>query len=127
MGIIPSFGGTQRLTHLIGKTKALEFMMTGNKLTAEEAEELGLISYVASYKEALIKKSREILQKIMAHAPTAIGMLVNCSNAAYNPDENGYQIEANSFANCCKTENFREGVAALVEKRPPVFKEGNGA
>lgn len=122
MGIIPGFGGTQRLTHLIGKSKALELMMTGEQLTAAAAKDLGVISYVASYKEALMKKSRELLRKIMAHAPLAVGMLVNCTNAAYNPHENGYQTEANSFANCCKTEDLKEGIAAFLAKRPPVFK-----
>ena len=122
MGIIPGFGGTQRLTHLIGKTKALELMMTGEELTAAEAKVLGLVSYVASYKEALMKKSRALLQKIMAHAPLAVGMLVNCTNAAYNPDEDGYQTEANSFAHCCQTEDLKEGIAALAEKRTPLFK-----
>lgn len=122
MGIIPNFGGTQRLTYFIGKTKALELMMTGEKLTAIEAKELGLVSYVASYKEALIKKSRELLKKIMSHAPIAVGMLVNCINAAYNPHENGYQTEANSFANCCKTDDFKEGTNALLAERKPLFK-----
>lgn len=122
MGIIPSFGGTQRLTHLIGKTKALELMMTGEQLTAAEAKELGMVSYVASYKEALMKRSRKILQKIMAHAPLAVGMLVNCTNAAYNPNEDGYQTEANSFAHCCQTEDLAEGIAAVRENRVPVFK-----
>lgn len=122
IGLIPGFGGTQRLTHLIGKTKALELLMTGEELTAAEAKDLGLISYVASYKEALMKKSRALLQKIMAHAPLAVGMLVNCTNAAYNPDENGYQTEANSFANCCKTEDLQEGTAALLANRTPKFK-----
>ncbi|MCU0318234.1 MAG: enoyl-CoA hydratase-related protein [Amoebophilaceae bacterium] len=122
MGIIPGFGGTQRLTHLIGKKKALELMMTGESITAAEAQALGVVSYVASYKEALMKRSREILQKIMAHAPLAVGMLVNCTNAAYNPDEDGYQTEANSFAHCCKTEDLKEGISALLEKRLPVFR-----
>ena len=122
MGIIPSFGGTQRLTHLIGKTKALELMMTGEYLTAAEAKALGIVSYVASYKEALMKKSRELLQKIMAHAPLAVGMLVNCTNAAYNPEENGYQTEANSFAHCCQTEDLKEGITALLENRLPIFR-----
>ncbi len=122
MGIIPGFGGTQRLTHLIGKTKTLELMMTGEQLTAAEAQALGMVSYVASYKDALMKKSRELLQKIMAHAPLAVGMLVNCTNAAYNPDENGYQTEANSFAHCCKTEDLKEGITAFLEKRTPIFR-----
>ncbi len=122
MGIIPGFGGTQRLTHLIGKTKALELMMTGGQLTALEAKDLGVISHVASHKEALIQRSRALLHKIMTHAPLAVGMLVNCTNAAYNPDEDGYQTEANSFAHCCKTDDLEEGIAALLEKRTPVFR-----
>lgn len=121
-GIIPCFGGTQRLPQLIGKTKALELMMTGGELTALEAKELGMVNYVTSYKEAAMKKSRELLQKIMAHAPLAVGMLVNCTNAAYNPHEDGYQTEANSFANCCKTKDFEEGVEALLAHRAPDFK-----
>ncbi len=122
MGIIPGFGGTQRLTHLIGKTRALELMMTGAEITAEEAKEIGLVGHVVSYKEAMLKKSKEILHKIMANAPLAVGMLVNCTNAAYNPDEDGYQTEANCFANCCKTEDLKEGIAAFLEKRAPKFK-----
>ncbi len=122
MGVIPNFGGTQRLTYLIGKTKALELMITGEQLTAIEAKELGLVSYIASYKEALMKKSRELLKKVMAHAPLAVGMLINCTNAAYKPHENGYQTEANSFANCCKTEDFKEGIDALLAHRKPLFK-----
>jgi len=122
LGIIPGFGGTQRLTHLIGKTKALELMMTGEQLTALEAKALGIISHVASHKEALIQRSRELLHKIMAHAPLAVGMLVNCTNAAYNPDEDGYQTEANSFAHCCKTDDLKEGIAALLEKKTPIFR-----
>jgi len=122
MGMIPSFGGTQRLTHLLGKTKALELMMTGEQLTAVEAQTLGVVNYIASYRDALMKKSQEFLKKIMAHAPLAVGMLVNCANAAYNPHENGYQTEANSFAHCCQTDDLKEGIAAWLENRIPVFK-----
>ncbi|MHA7877741.1 MAG: enoyl-CoA hydratase/isomerase family protein [Bacteroidota bacterium] len=122
MGTIPSFGGTQRLTHLIGKTKALELMMTGRSLTAIEAQALGIVNYIENSKDALIQKSKALLQEIMAQAPLAIGMIINCTNAAYNPHENGYQTEANSFAHCCKTDDLKEGIAALLEKRTPVFK-----
>ena len=121
-GIIPGFGGTQRLTYLAGKTKALELLMTGDSFTAAEAKEIGLVSHVVSYREAVIKKSKEILHKIMANAPLAVGALVNCTNAAYNPHEDGYQTEANAFANCCKSEDFKEGMAAFLEKNPPNFK-----
>jgi len=62
------------------------------------------------------------LNKIASKAPLAVGMVIDCINAVYNEDENGYQTEANSFANCCKTEDFKEGTAAFLEKRKPEFK-----
>lgn len=122
LGIIPGFGGTQRLTYLIGKTKALEILITGDTFSAMDAKELGLINHVVSYKEAVIKKSREILHKIMAHAPLAVGAIINCTNATYNPDEDGYQTEANAFANCCKSEDLVEGIEAFLQKRKPKFQ-----
>ncbi len=122
MGTIPSFGATQRLTHLIGKTKALECMMTGKLLTAAEAEAWGVVNYVENHKEALIRKSKALLQEITAQAPLAVGMVINCVNAVYNPHEDGYQTEANSFAHCCKTDDLKEGIAALLEARIPRFK-----
>ena len=121
-GIIPGFGGTQRLTHLIGRTKALELLITGIKFSALEAKEIGLINHVVSYKEAVIKKSRSILSTIMANAPLAIGALIDCTNAACNPDEDGYQTEANAFANCCKSEDLTEGIEAFLQNRTPKFQ-----
>ena len=122
MGAIPCFGGTQRLAHLVGKSKALELMMTGAPMTAIEAEALGMINYVVKDQEALTEKSKALLHKIMAQAPLAVGMLIHCTNAVYNPQEDGYQTEANSFAHCCKTEDLKEGIAALSEERTPAFK-----
>jgi enoyl-CoA hydratase len=121
-GIIPGFGGTQRLTYLLGKTRALELLLTGDTFSAVDAKEMGLINHVVSYKEAVIKKSREILHKIMANAPLAVGALINCINAAYNPEVDGYQTEANAFANCCKSEDLTEGIEAFLEKRTPRFQ-----
>lgn len=117
MGLIPGFGGTQRLTHLIGKTRASELLMTGAEITAAAAKEVGLIGHVVSYPDAMLKKGKEILRKIMANSPLAVGMLVNCTNAASNPSEDGYQMEANSFAHCCKAEDFQEGIAALINEK----------
>ena len=105
MGLIPSFGSTQRLTHLLGKAKALELMVTGEKLSATEAQRLGMVSYVASNKEVLIQQGRAVLRSIMSNDPLAVGMLISCTNAAHNPDEDGYQTEANCFAHCCKKED----------------------
>ena len=65
--------------------------------------------------------SKKVMGKILAKAPLAIGMVINCVNAAFDPEEKGYQTEANSFSNCTKTTDFKEGTAAFIEKRKPVF------
>ena len=121
LGLIPGYGGTQRLTHLVGKAKAFELLMTGDMIGAQEALALGLVNHVVPTHADLLPKCEEILQKIISKAPLAVGRIVDCVNAYYN-DENGYQTEANSFGNCCKTEDFREGTAAFLEKREPTFK-----
>ncbi|MFN6944577.1 MAG: enoyl-CoA hydratase/isomerase family protein [Cytophagaceae bacterium] len=121
LGIIPGYGGTQRLTHLVGKGKAFEMMMTGEMVVAEEAKNLGLVNYVTTT-EDLLPKCNELINKITTKAPLAIAQIVECVNAAYDPEEKGYQTEANSFMICCKTEDFKEGVNAFLEKRKPVFK-----
>ncbi|WP_143960485.1 enoyl-CoA hydratase/isomerase family protein [Litoribacter populi] len=122
LGIIPGYGGTQRLTILIGRGKANELMMTGDMISAEEAKTLGLVNHVASNKEDALQKAEDILGKIMDKAPLAIGMIVDCVNSVYTNDENGYLIEANSFARCVKSDDFAEGTSAFLEKRKPDFK-----
>lgn len=122
LGIIPGYGGTQRLTQLVGKGKALELMMTGDQIKALEAKELGLVNHVVDSLEELLPKCQEILDKTTAKAPLALGMVVTCVNAVFSNEENGYQMEANSFSNCTKTEDFKEGTKAFLEKRKPVFK-----
>lgn len=121
LGIIPGYGGTQRLTLLVGRGKATELLMTGDMIGAEEAKSLRLINHLVPTKEDAIEKAEEILQKIMSKAPLAIGMIVDCINSVYE-DENGFQIEANSFARCVKSEDYLEGTAAFLEKRKPNFK-----
>jgi enoyl-CoA hydratase len=122
LGIIPGYGGTQRLTQLVGKGKALELLMTGDMVSAKEAREIGLVNHIVSNREALIDKCEETLDKITSKAPLAVGMIVNCVNAFFADDENGYQTEANSFANCCKSHDFIEGTSAFLEKRTTNFK-----
>ncbi|UCS93192.1 enoyl-CoA hydratase/isomerase family protein [Echinicola marina] len=122
LGIIPGYGGTQRLTFLIGRGKANELLMTGDMIGAEEAKALGLVNYVTSNKDEAIQKAEEILQKIMTKAPLALGMIVDCVNAVYSNNEDGYLIEANSFARCVKSEDYNEGTSAFLEKRKPNFK-----
>lgn len=122
LGILPGFGGTQRLTQLVGKGKALELMTTGDMITAEQAHSIKLVNHVAQDNEGLIVLANTIMSKILAKAPLAIGMVVNCVNAFFSPEENGYQTEANSFSHCTKTEDFKEGTSAFLEKRKPQFK-----
>ncbi|KEO74627.1 enoyl-CoA hydratase/isomerase family protein [Anditalea andensis] len=122
LGIIPGYGGTQRLTILVGRGKANELMMTGDMIDADEAKSLGLVNHVLPSKTSAMAKAQEIITKIMSKAPLAIGMIVDCVNAVYTNDENGYLIEANSFARCVKSEDFAEGTSAFLEKRKPDFK-----
>jgi len=122
LGILPAYGGTQRLTQIVGKGKALEMMMTGEMIGAEDAFTSGLINHLVATKEEGLDIAREILFKIFKNAPLSIGMVINCVNAVFSKEEDGYQFEANSFANCCKTEDFKEGTSAFLEKRAPEFK-----
>ncbi len=121
LGIIPGYGGTQRLTQLAGKGKALELMMTGEMINAGEACELGLVNHVVS-PEKLTEFSRNLMKKIMEQAPMAVANIIGCVNATFSNEENGYQTEANSFSNCCRTDDFKEGTAAFIEKRKAEFK-----
>jgi enoyl-CoA hydratase len=121
LGLIPGFGGTQRLTQLVGKGRALEMMMTADTISAERAFEMGLVNYVVDNKEQLMEFSHRLMRKILGKAPLAIGMVIDCVNAAYAGEENGYQTEANSFAACCKSEDFQEGTQAFLNKREAHF------
>lgn len=121
LGILPGYGGTQRLTLLVGKGKAFEMIMTGDMITAEHALQIGLVNYVVPQAQ-LLAKCEEILGRIMLRAPVAIAQTVECVNAVYNETKDGYEVEANSFAICAKTEDFKEGTNAFLEKRKPAFK-----
>lgn len=122
LGLIPGYGGTQRLTQLIGKAKSFELCMTGDMIKADQALQLGLVNHVMETVEEALAKSEEILGKVTSKAPIAIGLVIVCINAVNNEQENGYQTEANGFAACTKTTDFSEGTTAFLEKRKPAFK-----
>lgn len=122
LGIIPGYGGTQRLTILVGRGKANELMMTGDMIDAETALKLGLVNHLVDTKAEAIVKAEELIAKIMSKAPIAIGMIIDCVNAVFLPEENGFQTEANSFARCVKSGDYKEGTTAFLEKRKPQFK-----
>lgn len=121
LGLIPGYGGTQRLTQLAGKGRALELMMTGDLISAEEAFRIGLVNHVVVDSKELEDKVDTIMGKILSKAPLAVGMVITSVNAVFS-NENGYQVEANGFAHCCQTEDKEEGTKAFLEKRKPEFK-----
>lgn len=121
LGLIPGYGGTQRLTQLIGKGRALEYSMTADMISSSKALEWGLVNHVEIDRDAAMAKANEILGKIAQKAPIAVGFVVDCVNAVFTP-EDGYQTEANAFARCCGTEDFKEGVDAFMNKRQAEFK-----
>lgn len=121
LGLIPGYGGTQRLTKLVGQGRALELMMTGDLISADEAYRIGLVNHVLEDPKALEDKVNSIMSKITSKAPLAVGMVISCVNAAMG-EEDGYQEEANGFAHCCQTNDKVEGTKAFLEKRAPIFK-----
>ena len=120
LGLIPGYGGTQRLPQLIGKAKALELLMTADLIDATEAHRLGLANHVVPAGEE-VAKAREILQKIMTKAPIAIAAILESVNVHYEPAEDGYDCEASYFGELVETEDFKEGTTAFIEKRKAVF------
>ncbi|GGA68920.1 enoyl-CoA hydratase [Flavobacterium palustre] len=120
LGIIPGYGGTQRLPQLIGKGRALEMILSAGMVTAEEAYRTGLVNYVVAQEE-LLPYCNEIAQKIIKNSPAAIGMAINAVNANYKEGENGFETEIKSFGKCFGTVDFKEGTKAFLEKRKAVF------
>jgi enoyl-CoA hydratase len=122
LGIIPGYGGTQRLTQLIGRGKALELIMTGDAITAQEALSLGLVNHVVPNRDALMDLAIKIITKIISKGPIAIANAIKSVNAGITNEDEGYHTEAKLFGNCTTTEDFKEGTSAFIEKRQPNFK-----
>lgn len=120
LGLIPGYAGTQRLTQLVGKGRAMELIMTADMIGAEEALAIGLVNHVTE-REALLSKAKEILQKIHTKAPLAIARVVKCVNATLDKDVDGYATEINEFAACFATKDLQEGAEAFIQKRQARF------
>ena len=120
LGIIPGYGGTQRLPIYIGRSKAMELLMTGDMIDAKTSLTLGLVNHVVASHE-VVEKAEEMLKKFNKKAPIALGQIIESVNSVYRA-EDGYQTEANAFANCCRSEDFKEGTSAFLEKRKADFQ-----
>ena len=121
LGIIPGYGGTQRLVQLIGKGKALEFLLSGDMIPAEEAYRLGLVNYVVA-PDLLLEKATELANKFLARGPLALKGVMRCVNGYFTPGVDGYELEAQTFGETAGTYDFSEGTSAFIEKRKPAFK-----
>lgn len=121
LGIIPGYGGTQRLTQLIGKGRALELIMSANMIDANTALQYGLVNYVVPPEE-LLAKAKSILALINSKAPLAVAATITAVNAVFDESKNGYATEIDAFGNCFGTEDMKEGTKAFVEKRKAVFQ-----
>jgi len=122
LGILPGYGGSQRLSRLCGKGVAHELCLTGEMITAEEAQRIGLVN--RTYEPAeLIPAAEAMAKKIIANAPIAVQYAMEAiERGIETPQEEGLFLEATLFGLCCATEDMREGTKAFLEKRPPQFK-----
>ena len=121
LGVIPGYGGTQRLPQIVGKGKAMEMILTAGMINAEEAKTYGLVNYVLP-QENLLDFCKEMGQKISKNSPVAIGYAIKAINANYKEGVDGFKTEIEAFGKCFATEDFKEGTTAFLEKRKPDFK-----
>lgn len=121
LGLIPGYGGTQRLTQLIGKGRAMEMLMSANMIDANTALQYGLVNYVVPADE-LLNKAKGILEIINTKAPLAVAACIKAANAVFDETKDGYKTEIDAFADCFVTEDMKEGTTAFLEKRKAQFK-----
>jgi len=120
LGVIPGYGGTQRLPQLVGKGKAMEMILTAGMISAKDALQNGLVNYVVSQEE-LLPLAEKLANKILRNSPLAIAAAIKAVNANFEDGVNGYQVEIAQFGHCFGTEDFIEGTSAFLEKRNANF------
>ena len=120
LGVIPGYGGTQRLPQLVGKGRAMEMVMTAGMIDADTALNYGLVNHVVALEE-LIPLAQKIAGKIMRNSSVAIGKAIQAINANYTDGVNGFDIEIKEFGACFGTADFKEGTTAFLEKRKADF------
>jgi enoyl-CoA hydratase len=121
LGVIPGYGGTQRLAQLIGRGKANEIVFTAGMLTAEEGLKWGLVNHVVEQKD-LLAKAEEIASKILNNSALAIASAIRSINANFEDGVDGFEVEIAEFGKCFGTADFKEGTGAFLEKRKPSFR-----
>ena len=122
LGVIPGYGGTQRLAQLVGRGKAMEMVTTAGMISAEEAQSWGLVNHVVTQAE-LMDLANKIASKILKNSPMAIGAAITAINANYVDGVNGMQVEIEEFGKCFGTPEFVEGTTAFIEKRKAEFRK----
>ena len=121
LGLIPGYGGTQRLTQLIGKGRAIELLISATMIDAPTALQYGLVNYVVSAAD-LLPKATAVLDLINTKAPLAVAACIQAANAVYDEKADGFSTEINAFGECFATEDMKEGAGAFLEKRKANFK-----
>ncbi|MEO1548733.1 MAG: enoyl-CoA hydratase-related protein [Bacteroidota bacterium] len=120
LGVIPGYGGTQRLPQLVGKGRAMEIIMTAAMIDAQKACSYGLVNHVVALEE-LLPTCKKLASRISNNSSVAIKHAINAVNAGYSYDVDGYQVEINAFGTCFGTNDFKEGTTAFLEKRKADF------
>ncbi|MFK7784586.1 MAG: enoyl-CoA hydratase-related protein [Crocinitomicaceae bacterium] len=122
LGVIPGYGGTQRLAQLVGRGKANELVFTAGMMKADDALQWGLVNHVVEQPE-LMDKAREIAGKILNNSASAIASAIRAVNANFQDGVNGYEVEIEEFGKCFGTADFKEGTIAFLEKRKANFRK----
>ena len=120
LGVIPGYGGTQRLAQLVGKGRANELILTAGMISAEDAYRIGLVNHVVPQSE-LLATCQKMASRISRNSPRAISHAIKSVNAGFKDGVNGFNTEVSEFGKCFGTEDFKEGTSAFIEKRKPVF------
>ncbi len=121
LGVIPGYGGTQRLAQLVGRGKAMEMIATAGMISAEDAHKWGLVNHVTT-PEGLMEQCNKIASKIAKNSSSAISLAIKAVNANYTDGVNGFDAEIEEFGNCFGTDDFKEGTTAFIERRKAEFK-----
>lgn len=120
LGLIPGYGGTQRLPQLVGKGRAMEMILTGGMISADDALKYGLVNYIVEQEE-LLASCILIAKKIIQNSPNSAKVAIEAVNAGFDNSKNGFETEAKLFGDCFGTDDFKEGTTAFLNKRKPDF------